>query len=221
MKTMKRLFPILAVLLTLAGCKSNEEKALELIEYDLERTLYDIESYSPIETGLTEAKEIAENDPICISKAIEIVKSVNKSSEEMENAQDAQRSMEIWGAPTSWSSSYSDQKFFQYREDCQEHMELAAKALDDAKKQYDELKERIQQLDTTKVIGWEVTHRFRCRTRGGDAAIADFRYIIDENFTQILHRDDLDDEHIPHRNEVIGYAKTGEDLFDMATQNLR
>ena len=45
-------FPVLLLLLSFAivGCKSNEEKAADLIKKELSKSLFDFESYSPIET---------------------------------------------------------------------------------------------------------------------------------------------------------------------------
>lgn len=59
-------FGILAIFM--AGCQSKEEKAEEFIRNNLSKTLYDFESYQPIETTVTEAKLTMYNDTTCLKK---------------------------------------------------------------------------------------------------------------------------------------------------------
>lgn len=45
----------LTAIFILSGCKSKEEKALEIIKNEMFKTLYDFESYQPIETKIDSA----------------------------------------------------------------------------------------------------------------------------------------------------------------------
>lgn len=45
----------LAGIFILTGCKSKEEKALEAIKDEMFKTLYDFESYQPVETKIDSA----------------------------------------------------------------------------------------------------------------------------------------------------------------------
>lgn len=45
----------LTAIFILSGCKSKEEKALEIIKNEMFKTLYDFESYQPIETKVDSA----------------------------------------------------------------------------------------------------------------------------------------------------------------------
>ncbi len=56
------------------------------------------------------------------------------------------------------------------------------------------LKDTLQTVDTEKIVGWEVKHRFRCKTKGGYSTIGNYRYVMDENFKEILIFEDTDDE---------------------------
>ena len=60
---MKKVILLLTALslIGLTGCKSNEKKANELIRAELSKTLFDYESYQPIETIVKEAKNTLYN----------------------------------------------------------------------------------------------------------------------------------------------------------------
>lgn len=57
-----------------------------------------------------------------------------------------------------------------------------------------ELKRHIAKLDTTRVVGWEVKHRFRCKTKGGSPDIGDCRYVLDKDFKKIIIQENTDDD---------------------------
>ena len=59
---MKKIIIFLLISITFFSCQSKEEKAIKLIQNELSKTLYDYESYSPIETIVTEAKQNIYND---------------------------------------------------------------------------------------------------------------------------------------------------------------
>ena len=73
-------------------------------------------------------------------------------------------------------------------------MSKAEAALSTCKIKAKELKSTIFSLDTTQIIGWEVTHHFRCKTRGGMPDIGHYRYVIDKKFERILLIEDMSDE---------------------------
>ena len=52
---MKKILFLMAITIMLVGCQSREEKAAELIKQEMFKTLYDFESYEPIETKIDSA----------------------------------------------------------------------------------------------------------------------------------------------------------------------
>ena len=54
------------------------------------------------------------------------------------------------------------------------------------------LKDTVANLDTSMVIGWEVFHDFRCKTRGGSPEIGHYRYIISKDFKTIILCEDTE-----------------------------
>lgn len=184
---------LLFITIILVSCQSKEEKAAEFIKNELSKTLYDFESYQPIETTVTEAKMTMYNDSACWTKAAALAYGMKKATEYLEEMKDAKERMEIW-RPSYYSSSYSDSQYYKYKEEYEDNLEKAKNAYDFCKGLAAELKKQIANLDTAKVIGWEAKHRFRCKTRGGNPTIGDYRYVLDKDFKKVLLQEDTDDE---------------------------
>jgi len=184
---------LLFITIILVSCQSKEEKAAEFIKNELSKTLYDFESYQPIETTVTEAKMTMYNDSACWTKAAALAYGMKKATEYLEEMKDAKERMEIW-RPSYYSSSYSDSQYYKYKEEYEDNLEKAKNAYDICKGLAAELKKQIANLDTAKVIGWEAKHRFRCKTRGGNSTIGDYRYVLDKDFKKVLLQEDTDDE---------------------------
>ena len=205
---------ILLLLFTLplifTSCKSKEDKAAELVKNELSKTLYNFESYEPIETKVSEAYENAYNDTTCFSQAMAISYIMSKTSKALDEAKDAKERAEIWGPPTYYSSSYSDSQYRKYSAEAKEKADEALKGYELFKTMGSALTDSIKLLDNKKVIGWEIKHRFRCKTRGGQNTIADYRYIIDPNFKTVYFCEDLDDDDYKRAREVIEAAIKGE-----------
>lgn len=208
---MKKLSILLLLLpLIMLGCKSNEEKAAELIKKELSKTLYDFDSYSSIETIVTEAKLSVYTDTTFWSKAKISLYTFNLAADYMNKAKEAKERMEIYGPPTRYSSSYSDNKYYKYKEEWNENMEKAATSYELFKVATKELKDTLQTVDTEKIVGWEVKHRFRCKTKGGYSTIGDYRYVIDEDFEKVLIREDMDDDDSKNIRDMIKLFIDGE-----------
>jgi len=205
----KGLFVLLASAVIFAGCQSKEEKAAELIKEELSKTLLDFESYQPIETKVKEAKLSLYNDTAFWRKGMALAYTMKQSSEYLDKAKEAKERMKIWGPPTAYSSSYSDEKYYEYKK---EYEDANSKALASAficKALAKTMKDSIAKCDTTKVIGWEVSHRFRCKTRGGNSTIADYRYIIDKDFKTVLLREDTEDKDDKWTREALETVLSG------------
>ena len=183
---------LIAVLLV--SCQSIEEKAAEYIKNELSKTLYDFDSYQPIETNVTVAKMTMYNDSACWRKAAEIADYIKEAAEFIEEAKSAKKHMDIWGRPTYYSSSYSDDQYYYYKKIYEDNLANAEFLLERSERIVAEFKEKIAKLDTAKVIGWEVKHRFRCKTKGGNSTIANYRYVLDKDFKNTILQEDIDDE---------------------------
>lgn len=196
---------ILVVLsLCLLGCKSKEEKAAELIRDELSKTLYDFESYQPIETKVNEAKASIYNDSTCWRMGATLAYGMQRVVECREKMDDAKEHMSIWGRPSYYSSSYSDNQYYKYKEQYTDALSEAIAGVLVCKNMAKELKDTVATLDTSIVIGWEVFHDFRCKTRGGSPEIGHYRYIISKDFRSIILCEDKEGKMDNRTREALG-----------------
>lgn len=155
-------------IISFAGCKTNEEKATELIKVEFSKTLYDYPSYDPIETVVNEAKWTAYNDSAIWNRGVDAYQAYDKAQDNMIKAKYAE----------DWQKGYS---------------QVAALYLTIFKKKADEINKISKTLDDQKVIGWEITHKFRCKNKGGVYDILQYRFVANKDLTQILITEDLGD----------------------------
>lgn len=199
----------LVIALALSSCQSKEEKAAELIKNELSKTLYDFQSYEPIETTVNEAKLTVYNDSSCFQLALAIAYSMEQGSKAAEEAKDASDRMDIWGPPTYYSSSYSDKQYYKYRDEAKDKYAEALASYAIVKTLGVNLEDSIKALEENRVIGWEVRHRFRCKTKGGQNTIGDYRYILDPKMKTVFFREDMDDQDYRNARNVISEALKG------------
>lgn len=186
---------------------SNEQKAEELIREDLSKTLLDFNSYEPVETTIMEAYETPYNHTECHNIALVAAKHLEKAEDYSKEVEKAIDHMNIWGAPTSYSSSYSDRQYYKYKEQAKENLEKLEEELSFIRTAGYALQDTIKNLDSAKIIGWEVKHRFRCKTRGGSSTIADYRYVMDKKFKTIIFHEDMDSDDFSRVREIIDLAE--------------
>lgn len=189
MRNALQLLGLTIISVFLISCQSKEKKAAELIKNELSKTLYDFDSYQPIETIVSEAKMTRYNDTACWNQANLTAYAFERFMNLTIKANAVQEKMNLWGKPTSYSSRYSDNNYYKYKKEYDEIIDEQVIALRIFAQCASNLKEKIDNLDTAKVIGWEVNHRFRCKTKGGYSDIADYRYIIDKDFKTIILND--------------------------------
>ena len=200
---MKRLCLLCIIAALLCSCQSKETKAVKLIEQHLFGTLFDFDSYTPIETVLTEAKSSALNDSTIYSKiqmAIILIERLADSKKEVERIKSQ---MEIWGPPTRHSSSYAKQQYKKYETQASEALADVLTYSFDLWQLDKHLKDAIHTLDENTIVGWEAIHRFRCKTIGGYSTIGEYRYIIDKEFKNIILCEDLNDDNHNLAREIV------------------
>ena len=195
------LFGIIALLFV--ACKSKEEKANELIKMELNKTLYDFSSYEPIETIVDSAFTSIYRDSLILSHAYKVQACFELYKEQIAEVNSEISTAEIW---SDSYSSYGRKKFNEAREKAQTSLD---KAIFYAQKMEEEktlLKTEIDKFEST-FCGYQAKHKFRCKTKGGNFDLADYLYIIDENFGKILSVSRLDDEDFDKIKELIDEVK--------------
>lgn len=111
---------IMSVFLALAftQCKSKEDKALALIDDYMFKTLYDYESYQPVETKIDSAFHTFYNDSVINVYAYIVLKYQEEYDEARENFHEAESMMDIWSGSLSsygrdkWDDAVADAKTY-------------------------------------------------------------------------------------------------------------
>lgn len=190
---MKKIIPfiLLICMVLLVGCKSKNEKAEELIKKELSKTLVDFDSYQPIETTVNEAKMTIYNDTACWKMGARLAFVIQLIKEYSYDCKSAKESMAIWENGASYSS-YSNIQYKEYEEKYEGARTSLIATGKICKKLVDALRDSVAKLDTTKIIGWEVSHYFRYKTENGSPIISNYRYIISKDFKSILFHENKD-----------------------------
>ena len=183
-----------AIVATFAtSCKSKEEKAAEIIKQELSYELYDFQSYEPITTVVTEAKDIPANNEDCLIQARAANERCATALKHVEDAKTALEMMNLWGPPTKCSSSYSNSKYYEYKDDYVTAMKIANVYIKHYNSTIDELDRLIKNTNPSEKIGYNVEHSFRCRTKGGFWTIEHCKFLVDKDFETIIFMDEKGD----------------------------
>ena len=175
------------------SCKSKEAKAAELIKQELSYELYDFQSYEPIVTVVTEAKDIPTNNKDCLTKASTANERCATALKHVEDVKTALEFMNLWGPPTKCSSSYSNSKYYEYKDDYVTAMKIANIYIKNYNSTIDELDSLIKNTNPSEMIGYNVEHSFRCRTKGGFWTIEHCKFLVDKDFKTIIFMDEKGD----------------------------
>ena len=190
MKLIKNIFfsnILIVLLLTICSCQSNEDKAAKVIREEFYKTLYDFESYSPIETIVTEAKQSIYTDTATWAKLNILAIYYKTTKNAKDEAEEALKNVE---QAIRWfkiiKSKENKEELEEARDNLNEKMKAFEIAAEKTELYYKEAKEIAQLIDSTKTVGWEVKHRFRCKSKGGHALLEEYRFVLSEDFKKIL-----------------------------------
>ena len=190
---------LIPALCIIVSCKSKEDKALELIDKQMFQTLYDYESYQPVETKLDSAFTSPYYTDSILAMVMLYDQYQDKADEYKEEADDAKSTMEIWSdSYTSYARTrYYDARdkwidntvlYFKNSKFAVSALMMAAEAIKDFKPEY---------------CGWEVYHKYRCKSKGGHALLSEAIYIVDKDVKNIIQTIDLDDDDYKKAKKII------------------
>lgn len=200
----------------LVSCKSKEDKALALIDKEMFKTLYDYESYEPVDTKIGSAFYSPYTNYEILGKAALAYEAQQEGNKAMDEYKSAYRTAQIWS--DSWSS-YSRSQYKEAIEEAKEHLDEVKKyylitfnAMKDINGDVQKLPEGFQ--------GWAVTHRFRCKTKGGYSSLGTNLYIMDKDVKEILFSQDIEDDDYSEYRAIIEYSitHTQQELQDLIDQ---
>lgn len=183
------LFILLSVVL-FSGCKSREEKVAELIKQDMFKTLYDFESYEPIETKIDSAFTSIYTDSTIIAYAYIARHFLDDVQDDLEKVKEAQRTAKIW---SDSYSSYGRSEYEKAYNESKEYLEKVNSNMSIVNNYVDSIKAASSNF-VNEFCGWKATHRFRCKTKGGNFDLGDYIYIFDKDLKRIIHKEDANDD---------------------------
>jgi len=182
------LFGIIALLFV--ACKSKEEKANILIKEQMFKTLYDFQSYEPIETIVDSAFTTIYQDSIILNYAYTIQAYSSLHDECINEVDDALSTAKIW---SDSYSSYSLGKLIEARDKAKTNLDKAQYYIQKMDETSLLLKERIDNFKPS-YLGFQAKHKFRCKTKGGHFSIGNYLVTMDKKFKTVISVIDLDDE---------------------------
>lgn len=187
---MKKLLYLLLMAGVIVSCQSREKRALKLIDKQMFKELYDYKSYEPIETKVDSAYTNPYEDSTVRAIGYRIYAIKEVANDKMDEIHEAQSSMNIWSDMyTSYGSSeYTDAKN-KWNEAHDDVTDLIARW----KKCNDSIKFIASELPH-KFIGWKVTHKFRCKNKGGQPDLATYVYIMDKRMKKVILQYEPEDE---------------------------
>lgn len=200
---MKKLIVLFCVLL-LVGCKSKEEKALALIKEEMFKTLYDYDSYQPVDTQIDSAYTSIYRDSIIYEYAIRFVALQGLADESIKEAKENTKYAEIYA--DSYYTRSSFEKYIKQAIDELDKLEFYISKMDSCT---DTISLLVKEF-SPEFIGWEVKHKFRCKSKGGQALLENYIFIMDEKMTEITHIEDTEDKKIIQIREAIDKAVSEE-----------
>lgn len=154
------------------------------------KTLFNYDSYEPIETIVKEGNSSIYIDSLIRNYAIMAETARELYQKSKEKANDALEYAEIYSEGYSYSSR---RKFDDYISQAKQESDKMSFYLDRWGAYKGSIKLQVANFQPQQ-IGWEITHKFRCKNKGGNSMIANYVYIIDPKFTKIISQFDMDDE---------------------------
>lgn len=187
---MKNILTLITTAIIFAGCQSREEKVAELIKQEMFKTLYDFESYEPIETKIDSAFTSIYSDTLALLYATQVKEMFDKLDDAKPDYEIAKSAMEIWADSYSTLGRY---KFNEAKEKVNDYIDKINSTLEVTNSIYKKIKKRNIEIGHN-FIGWKAQHKFRCKTKGGNFDLGDYIYVFDKDIKSIIFKEDLDND---------------------------
>ena len=194
---MKRLAYFLISFTLLVSCQSKVDKANKLIKEQFFKTLYDFQSYQPIETIIDSAYTSIYDDKNILNTYNHIVlyiDSINKCREKIEEYRVAAEASKIYSG--SWYATKKMQ--LEYLNDYNKYTNLFDEYTNMSeyyKLKSDELlkslKKDVENFQN-EFEGWQAKHIFRCKSKSGDSQIANYIFVFNKEMSKIIRYDNIE-----------------------------
>lgn len=191
MKNIISYFLIVILAFNFISCKSREEKALETIREEMNKTLDDFKSYEPIETKIDSLKYDRYGDTLLVNIILR-----TKLTEDLivgfeKDYKKAKELFDIWDDPRMYNfSSFAYNK----RKKVYDDLQIAAIGLEVLEKSKQEYLDTLLILDKKHTGELRVSHKYRCNTKDGTPSLNHLVYFMDKKCEKILFKMTGNDE---------------------------
>ena len=100
----------------------------------------------------------------------------------------------IWGSPSRYSTSYSDNRYYESKYEFIESLKKANICIKKYNSSIDDLKILMKNTNPSETIGYNVEHTFRCKSKGGIWLTTQYRFVVDKKIKKIIFCVDEKDE---------------------------
>ena len=179
-----------------------------MIDKRMYNTLYDYDSYQPIETRVSEAYSTLYNTDSIRAMAILLKRYLDEANDYKSKADDAKSTMDIW------SDSYTSYGRSKYRDARKEWIDNSILYFSETKLAFTLTMlayESIKDFHGEPLDGWEVYHRYRCKSKGGSALLCEEYFYVDKDIKTITKVIDLDDEEYKTSKSLINEIRLMDD----------
>lgn len=193
---MKKIVFAVIGLTLLASCsvKSNEEKALELIEPQIKASLIKPESYELAKLQLDSSFSNSGTSPETFIFLTKINKLYNEYKEHMRDVELAESALSIFASSYGYQSEYEKQQQRKYKADLEKAQRKAASAKEKILDLYKSNKELIMnESQEGEFIGWAADIAYRAETAGGLKIMNESLFFLNKDFTEITYSISEDD----------------------------
>lgn len=169
-----------------------QSHAQTLLRKIITENLYFPDSYNPVSISVDSVFHGPLTDAECLNAASELIKFKAQLPGAEDSYKEAVHTLKIFGSSGVFWRHAEEKK------NAEEH-------LNSLKSKIAKREEIIRQRDTSndgKFIGWQVTHRYRAQTKGGDPSISDVLYILNPDMTSWIFRYSLDNTDSDNLNEL-------------------
>lgn len=187
---MRKLLFIIVSILIISGCKSREEKAVELIKKDL-LSQHDLSGYEAVETKIDSAFISAHTDSIILNLANRINTRITDEAElYLLKLKEKESLINLF--KTSGLTN-SDELFIQAAYEFKDYSDKLSACYKTMQLDQDSIIERAKTL-SKDFSGWQVSHSFKFNGDDGESYTADYIYVFDKDFNKILYSANINDE---------------------------
>lgn len=179
---------------SISSCKSREEKALETIREEMNKTLDDFKSYEPIETKIDSLKYDRYGDTLLVNEILRAKLTEDLIVSYRKDYKKAKELFDIWDDPAMYNF---DSFAYNKRKKAYDDLQIAAIALDVLEKTRENYLDTLLILDkkhTGELYGWRVSHKYRCNTKDGTPSLNTLVYYMDKKCEKILFKMTGNDE---------------------------